>query len=123
MGWKCFEVEVLWTEVGRQLFWALRVAGNARQANALEAATNCHHFLRRLQLSTQQQIGRPKSSCPVSKEDRTAWARHTLQVTSGLVHFPWREIFVLRLRAKSESLDQTLKIWNCFGPECTVSLA
>lgn len=28
MGCQCFEVEALWTEVGRQLVWTLRVAGN-----------------------------------------------------------------------------------------------
>lgn len=50
MGWKCFEVEVLCTEVGRQLVWTLRVAGEAGQGNALEAATNLHLFSRRLQL-------------------------------------------------------------------------
>lgn len=134
--WTKWEMEVRWVcdgkwggsasrskcfgpKVGRQLVWTLRVAGNARQGNALEAATNCHLFLRRLQLRIQQQIEDQRVLALFRR--KTALPRCTIPCKAllDLLHFPWRETLVLRLRAMSESLDQLLKIRNCFSPEST----
>lgn len=85
MGWKCFEVEVFWTQGGQA---ACLDTASGRKRETGKRSGSCHQlppfFFAQAAAENSTADRRPESSCPFSKEDRIAQVHHTLQSTTGL---------------------------------------